>query len=352
MKNKAITVVFISFLILGLLVHVIVPDEVMNEVENRALQKFPEVSMKNIISGKFSSDFEKYMCDQIPYRNVFRGIRAQVTRNIFQKIEDDGIYSDGTYLYKDWYPTNDKAIAHFVEYINGMEENFTKENHVYFACIPDKNYYAMHADWLNLDYTYIFQQCQSIAYTQIDLRDCLQLRDYYKSDIHWKQSNLQKVVEKCGASMHFSAQWEYTENTLGSFAGTLAQQAAVHGYEDTLIYLTNPTITHADVYYMENDAESKVYPKEKTAYDVFLGGANAYIEIENPNNTSDRELVIFRDSFASAIAPLFLSAYSKITLIDTRYISKKYWKEKIKFTNQDVLFMYSTGMINNSYAMK
>ena len=45
--------------------------------------------------------------------------------------------------------------------------------------------------------------------------------------------------------------------------------------------------------------------------------------IYNENSFNDKELIIFRDSFASSLTPLLIKYYSKITLIDNRYIDIK-----------------------------
>ena len=88
------------------------------------------------------------------------------------------------------------------------------------------------------------------------------------------------------------------------------------------------------------------------SYDIFLDGASSYIEITNELNNSGRELVIFRDSFSSSLAPLLIEHYSKITLIDIRYISSNEYLKLINFNNQDVLFLYSTLIVNNSSTLK
>ena len=66
-----------------------------------------------------------------------------------------------------------------------------------------------------------------------------------------------------------------------------------------------------------------MYDKElargRDPYEMFLSGSQSVITIENPNATSEKELVILRDSFGSSIAPLFVESYSKITLLDARY---------------------------------
>ena len=79
---------------------------------------------------------------------------------------------------------------------------------------------------------------------------------------------------------------------------------------------------------------------------MFLSGATPLITIENPQSNSNKELLLFRDSFGSSLAPLLAYNYSKITLIDLRYISEKLLDEYIDFKNQDVLFIYNTLVLN------
>ena len=59
------------------------------------------------------------------------------------------------------------------------------------------------------------------------------------------------------------------------------------------------------------------------------------------------------DSFGSAISPLFLEGYSKITLIDLRYVASQLLPEFVTFhENQDVLFLYSTSLLNSGMLLK
>jgi len=87
-------------------------------------------------------------------------------------------------------------------------------------------------------------------------------------------------------------------------------------------------------------------------YDVFLSGASSFIEIENKNINDGSTLIIFRDSFASSLAPLLIPYYNKIIMVDLRYIHFDYAKNIIDFENADVLFLYSTLIINNSSTLK
>ena len=110
------------------------------------------------------------------------------------------------------------------------------------------------------------------------------------------------------------------------------------------------------VYNYEKNETITIYNVDKKnsldKYDIYLSGAVSLISIENTENKTGRELVVFRDSYASSLIPLLVEGYDKITLVDTRYISPKILKQYIEFNNQDILFLYSTSIINNSYTLK
>ena len=87
-------------------------------------------------------------------------------------------------------------------------------------------------------------------------------------------------------------------------------------------------------------------------YDIFLSGAVPLLTIENKKSNSDKSLIVFRDSYGSSLIPLLVEGYSKITVIDTRYISSKILDEYVDFSNNDILFIYSTLLINNSASLR
>ena len=76
------------------------------------------------------------------------------------------------------------------------------------------------------------------------------------------------------------------------------------------------------------------------------------LTIENPDYNGTKELIVFRDSYGSSLIPLLVTGYSKVTVVDSRYISPKLLNQYIELKDQDVLFMYSTLIINNSTTLK
>ena len=61
---------------------------------------------------------------------------------------------------------------------------------------------------------------------------------------------------------------------------------------------------------------------------------------------------MFRDSFGSSLVPLLAEGYARITLVDIRYVAPERLGMWLTFDNQDVLFLYSTPVLNNSETLK
>lgn len=135
-----------------------------------------------------------------------------------------------------------------------------------------------------------------------------------------------------------------------SFCGAYYGQLATNVSPDELYVLTNETIENCTTYNFETQKNNSIYTESSSAdrYDIFLSGATPLISVENPNASTDRELLLFRDSFGSSMAPLLVENYSRITLIDLRYISSQLLREFIEFNDQDVLFLYSTVVLNQN----
>lgn len=353
MKNKILTLIFICFIGLFMVLNIVIPDNDISKTERRKLNRFP--------SFKFDSSWikklDKYFLDQFILRDELRSIKANYNYNVLGKLDNNDIYIKDNYIFKSSYPTNKDSINNFKNKTKQLEKLFNKENNIYMMVIPDKNYYLTDNNFLHIDYDYIYEETIKLNYNMIDIRNGLSLNDYYETDTHWKQENLDKVVKTMSNTIGFEYQEvKYNKNVYNDFYGVYYGQSAINRKPEKLTYLTNKSFDDVSVRYLENSTLNKIYNKEKLngldSYDVYLDGASSFIEILNNNASSNKELIIFRDSFGSSLAPLLINYYSKITLIDNRYISSENFKGKIYFTNQDILFMYSTLLINESGSLK
>ena len=193
--------------------------------------------------------------------------------------------------------------------------------------------------------------------TYIDIMDTLSIADYYKTDTHWRAEKLMDTANRLADGLGVQLTDAYVEETLDvPFYGVYYGYAALPMEPDTIAYLTNDTLSQCVVTNYETGETGGIYDFAKAAgkdpYEFFLSGPISYLTIENPRADTDRELIVFRDSFASSIVPLLTSAYQKITLLDIRYLASAYLGSMVDFHGQDTLFLYSTSVLNSSETMK
>ena len=66
-------------------------NEMFSSEENRMLKGIPQLSLDNIVSGDFSSDFEKYMIDRIPLRKQIINIQNNISQSMSIVTLDDAM---------------------------------------------------------------------------------------------------------------------------------------------------------------------------------------------------------------------------------------------------------------------
>jgi hypothetical protein len=204
----------------------------------------------------------------------------------------------------------------------------------------------------------------------------------------------------------------YATNFAGTFKGAYAGQVALPMAPDALEYVQNSFIENASMTYLDPKTASmqpgRIYYTEALTgrgdpYDFFLNGPQPLIVLEvaeqykaakqqevagqteahdsevlprfdnktmelprrNDDSTEplwrdgdtrhvgglqreNRTLYLFRDSFGSSLAPLFLGSYDRVVLIDLRYIDSRILTQYVDFEpGSDVLFLYSSQILNN-----
>lgn len=269
--------------------------------------------------------------------------------------------ADGA-IYEKTGTVNENAILANTEKINKTYQQYLQNMNVYFTIIPDKTYYL--EDKLDTDFKDVVENVESNLNRNIqyfDISSVLELEDYYKTDMHWKQENLDNVIDVIEKEMKIqNGNYEepnYEEKILGDFYGTYYKEQKENNIEpDELKYLTNEEIEKSAVYNAETESNEPVYNISKAKetgnlYDAFLSGASAIEIIKNEQSETGKKLILFRDSFGSSIAPLLINEYEEIVLIDLRYVNYTILSNYVNFSdyeNQDVLFLYSSRVINKS----
>lgn len=354
-KNIFISIFFVIFIEGVFIINIVTKDNEISYSERRKLQQFPNITFNSLFNGTFSDNFDKYTMDQFISREGFRKIKIKL--ELLLKENYNNIYENEDYLIEQLYPLKEKSVQNLIDHVKQIKDLYLDNNNIYFTVIPDKNYFInngnLRIDYDNLKNTII----KELPFANhIDIFDLLELSDYYKTDIHWKQENIIDVATRIMETMNVEYNINYEKIYITDFKGVYSNQIPIQKNTDKINILTNSSIQNSIVYNYENKKTSSVYNMDKKnsndKYDIFLSGAVSLISIENENAFTNKELIVFRDSFASSLIPLMINSYSKIILVDTRYISPKILNNYIDFSDKDILFIYSTTIINNSSIFK
>ncbi len=358
-KKIAVVAVFVLTIFGMAAAHWLMPDETLSRAERRRLEQMPEMTAKAVFTGDYFQDLEKYLLDQFPARQQFRTVKAVFRQQILGMRDNNKLYQAEGHLMKLEPQVEFSQTSLAVGRINAMIDAHPEMAAAYYAVIPDKNYFlAERNGYPAMDYAALLQQTGGIRGTYIDLFPALTVADYYRTDSHWRQDRILPAAQALaqGLGTDIDPMDAYTVETRSGFYGVYAGQSALPVAPETLAVLESDVTRDVVVTSAEHPDMKQMYLWEKfegmDPYDVYLSGAEALLTLENPHAENDRHLVLFRDSFGSSMAPLLLSGYSKVTVVDLRYISSAMVHQQVDFTDADVLFLYSTSLFNAGGTLK
>ncbi len=352
--TAAVFCLFVAVFALGIW---LTPDRDYSVYERRPLEQMPALEEDGELSAYFTA-WDSYLSDQFFLRDSLRFLKSSFAHAILRQSDVNGYYSQDGSQAQLLYPMHTDHITANVALLEELRKTHFPDSPAYYAVIPDKSYY-MDAP-LGLDYDAIRDIFESgLDAAAIDLTGALTLSDYFATDIHWRQERLEKVYEALCSRLRgdlppfASAGWQ--EQIAGGFYGVLYGQAALPAAKDEMRYLTSAAIDRLTLTVIDTGKSGAVYDRAAfagdDAYDLFLGGEAAILHLQNPAATSDRKLILFRDSFGRSIAPLLAPGYAEIVLVDLRWIRPAYlsnfadllWAD----ASTDILFLYSAQVLNS-----
>ena len=326
------------------------------------MAQFPGLSGESFGNGSFMEKFEDYTLDQFPLRDTFRRLKAGFHTAVLMQKDNNGIYITGGQAAKLEYPLSEHSVSHAISVMQKIREKYLQDSKVILSVIPDKGYYLAGPEGRPaMDYEKLLGTMEN-ALTDADyvnLTDLLEGQDYYATDTHWRQEKLLDVAARLCEALGVpgpKAEDFRPVTQEKPFYGVYYGQAALPMEPDALVWMESDLLKDCRVYNYETGKYGSIYDTAKLEgndlYETFLSGSVSMLTIENPHAETDRELILFRDSFGSAIAPLLVQGYKTVTLVDVRYISSAMLDRFIDFHGQDVLFLYSTLVLNNSSQMQ
>lgn len=362
--KQILTLALSAGLIYGLLIWALLrPSDALSTSERRPLAQRPELSWSTLQSGTFMESFEDFTLDQFPLREQWRTAHSLAQLHLFWQSDVHGLYFADNQVAKLEYPLDNASVSYALSRFQFIYDRYLSGHctNIYTAVVPDKSYYlAAQNGYPTMDYDALFAQVQNtLSFAEyISLTDTLDADSYYTTDAHWRQEALSAAADRLAETMEVTlTDTAYTSQTLPQpFYGVYYGQSALPLAPDAVTILESDTLSACTVYDYETDTTLPVYDLARAegndAYEVFLSGSKSLLRLENPNAQTERTLIVFRDSFGSALIPLLASGYRTITLVDIRYLPPERLGNFLEFDGQDVLFLYSSSVLNHSETIK
>ncbi|MDF2674039.1 MAG: hypothetical protein K0R09_2307 [Clostridiales bacterium] len=334
--NLTMAFILIIFLFGMPVSYILVPDREFSESENRVLSKKPDLSLEEVSSGKFTANFEKYVSDQIPIRDLWIGIKSSSEKLIGKK-DNNGVYlgSDG-YLLQMFSKPDLRIINRNVDAINSFALANPEVNK-YFMLVPNSlkvledklPEYAFPEN--QLEYIEKVKKSVNSDINFIDIYDTLASKKneyiYYKTDHHWTTLGAYYAYERLGNEMGFtsnSQDFYDIKRVTKDFYGTLYSKAGFRNIEPDSIELYIPKKEkEIKLWYYDNEKTGDSLYKmdnlnKKDKFTVFLDGNHSLIKI-NTSSESGKKLVVIKDSYANPLVPFLTDHYSEIYMVDLRF---------------------------------
>ena len=351
--------IFILSLFLILLVNLIAPNKEKSEEENRMLEEKPKASAASIISGDYMEQWEKYASDQFFGRNFWRKIKVNADKISGTKQENGVFIGKKGQLLEDIAVPDKEQLEANINAVKSFAQTY-KEIPTTVLLVPDAA--CILGDRLPAFAT-VEDQRQMFSMVERDLGDTVNWVDtvsimnkhkseklYYKTDHHWTTQGAFYMFKDTASLFGIKGDVsdDYVSYTVtDSFNGVLASKSGVGLDEKEKIDIYAPTNGDDDVivnYVNETKKTTSLYDssklKTRDKYGVFLGGNTSVIDIKTVS-TSQKRLLVVKDSFADCFIPFLTPHYREIVVVDPRYYTGTMQEIMDTYRITDALILYS-----------
>ncbi|OBY77442.1 hypothetical protein BBG47_21710 [Paenibacillus sp. KS1] len=333
---SVMAVLFLCVIGLILLLNLILPKREFSEAENRKLEQLPAFTFHSFISGKFTSNFEKFITDQFVVRDVWVGIKSNADQAIGKK------ESNGVYLGKDSY-----LIQKFSVMKKGELEEKIQSINAFHTATPELNKYVILAPTAvsviqsklpkyvsenrELDALHTVKTSLNPSIRYVDVYPALSSHQnesiYYKTDHHWTSKGAYYAYQQLGNWMGYKPmkEEEFEIRTVTEdFYGSLYSKSGFRNLHSDSIDLYVPknegkvTVDYVEEEQSTNSMYAMDNVKKKDKYTVFFNGNHSLIQLKT-SHREGKKLLVVKDSYANSFVPFLTSHFSEIYMVDLRY---------------------------------
>ena len=350
---------FILLLFVFMLVNIAVPDREISEEENRVLETRPSLSMGAVMNGDFMEQWENYQSDQFAGRDFWRSFKVALDRLGGARMENGVYIGKGGQLMEEIEVPDDGQLEANLSALRQFTEDWP-DIRTTVMLIPDAA--CILSDSLPA-FAAVEDQRQLFGVAEQRLGDSVNWVDtvsilnnhtsdklYYKTDHHWTTQAAFYVFRESASSLGIEGEVgdgfvSYTVSD--DFNGVLAAKSGIGLSEKETIDIYAPTQGDDDVvlsYVDEGRKATSLYDSSKLEtrdqYSVFLGGNASVIDIKTVSS-SQKRLLVLKDSFANCFIPFLAPYYREIVVVDPRYCSGTMEDIMDTYRITDALVLYS-----------
>ena len=346
---------------------ILLPDRAESETENRMLQQFPKLNFNTLTSGRFESQFDKYIADQFPFRDSWTSLEATIAR-LAGNTMSNGIFlaKDGYLIQKFDEPDEEEYRSVLSGYVN-VAQSYPDLN-IYAMVVPTAagvlkdllpaNAFSYVSGDENAYLDRLYEDLNAAGITTADVRNALkQLNDsgvqtYYRTDHHWTTDAAYEAYKNFAQIAGTSGDAKIYDRMLltDSFQGTLSASSGFRTSMTEDMYIYIPAEGQETEYVMINlddgSRSASVYDTSfldtRDKYAVFMGGNHGEVKIETSAGTG-RKLLVIKDSYANSFIPFLIPDFDTIVVIDPRYFQSDMDQVIRSEEITDILFLNNTG---------
>jgi len=342
------------------LITIIIPDKQMSQSENRVLKQRPSFSLSAIADGSFMDNFEKYLSDQFPLRDKVISSKTSFDRIIGQK-QENGVYiGKKNYLFEKQTAFDEAHVKTLTDAIDAFSKKYPKLKK---AFILSPNSSCLLSEYLpsgvkEPDQREQLKKIQTpVTKSGFKWIDCAKLFDvekdktalFYRTDHHWTTRAAYSAFQSLSKEWKLNSKVKYSFSTVSdSFQGTLASSSGVNNITDKVEICVPASSKSSYIVSYETSGKktATLFEKEKlnqkNQYEVFLGGNYDKVIISTAEETKNT-LLLLKDSYANCMIPMLTPYFSKIVVIDPRYLSDSLSEIMKEYQFTHMLFVYNVN---------
>ena len=345
-KKITVTAFVLCLALFFVLVFLMPTDDNASVKENRPLAEMPSLTWDSLFSGKFATDFEAYLSDNVGFRSVFTdiGSRIEKLRGFNGKAKNQVLdLSNGSRLaivdgkILEVFRESPVVRDAYISAVNGIGATLPEGASAYLLMVPtqiefDTSEYAELSDGQKATIDAVYSALDGV--TGVNVYDLLEAHKdeyiYFRTDHHWTQRGayygytaLMEAMSDAPVPLS-DMEWGSLEGFLG-YLFAQANLPELEQYADKIEYFMSGENYDVEAKIIEfgevAEYGAKVYFTPEVggsvSYGVFMGGDHPFSRVTTNVNNGKTALVI-KDSYANALLPFLTSHYETIIVIDPR----------------------------------